>query len=895
MLTLIFPFCFLDPRREHMCTPKKIEEYNNLLKKTKGYLYASWIKDKPFLCLNPKEKSEIVGFICNELLSNKALVHQIDMNVENISKAKKEKWEIEAQLKRLKIIQAKKLRQQQQIVAVTPEVEQQGESATDPAVVEDKDDTLSVASENENPKNNNKKKSAKNNKKVSNSSRKKQQPDPPEDEIDESNMSHNDTNNEAQIAKEMAEDEKMSLEELQKKIDKTLKKLTKKRDELAFISNRVRVHDLGQDRYRRRYHHFAFAGGVYVEAVESCEPWKLATQGMPHFLEDGRETVGFKGQQNKNNGVGVEVEDQAVVGKKEEEEPMEVVVNDNDHMHVDDEPPQLPIKINGNKVEDHHNDKENIVKKEETIKNETNENEKDAIDALSKLGKEILITPKLESKFDVKFMPKVTPNGEKLNLFNHTSNLNMTLNPVILNGAVTITPKDPSLVNNNGSISNGTMGEKPWFSILPLGNPVDHQAKLMDAKNENMFNVDNITPQINALEAKLDELRNMNLDKYRHPIPKEMCHGWWRLSKVEDVNQLEASLNSRGIREQHLITIVKRNLDLLQDQATKSLPDDLVMEPPEEFENNFEWEPDTNNAPPTDKPGDWSKQVALRVDKYILEQVEALEDKVASASMQVPGWKVPNNGDIDSRTFRPGCLYIAGEDNDEVVIDRNDEFGPEATNPVEEARERLMDLELNIERRYLKAPLGFSNTVSLQTITAKINNSIGDADMEDSRGADEEMEQDGDESTTPDESMDKEKALPKGLVTWREGVKNAKTAAQLAMAFYILETSICWQKSIMKAYCQLCHCGDNEDSLLLCDGCDKGYHTYCFKPELKDIPDGDWFCYECINKATGLKHCLVCGKQEGKNLILCSSCPRAYHTTCLSPALSKVRIIRLNY
>jgi hypothetical protein len=62
----------------------------------------------------------------------------------------------------------------------------------------------------------------------------------------------------------MAEDEKMSLEELQKKIDKTLKKLTKKRDELAFISNRVRVHDLGQDRYRRRYHHFAFAGGVYV-------------------------------------------------------------------------------------------------------------------------------------------------------------------------------------------------------------------------------------------------------------------------------------------------------------------------------------------------------------------------------------------------------------------------------------------------------------------------------------------------------------------------------------------------------------------------------------------------------------------------------------------------------
>jgi hypothetical protein len=38
------------------------------------------------------------------------------------------------------------------------------------------------------------------------------------------------------------------------------------------------------------------------------------------------------------------------------------------------------------------------------------------------------------------------------------------------------------------------------------------------------------------------------------------------------------------------------------------------------------------------------------------------------------------------------------------------------------------------------------------------------------------------------------------------------------MAFYILETSIAWHKSIMKAFCQLCHCGDNEDALLLCDG-----------------------------------------------------------------------------
>ena len=154
-------------------------------------------------------------------------------------------------------------------------------------------------------------------------------------------------------------------------------------------------------------------------------------------------------------------------------------------------------------------------------------------------------------------------------------------------------------------------------------------------------------------------------------------------------------------------------------------------------------------------------------------------------------------------------------------------------------------------------------------------------------GASGEREDGDDDDDEGDDDKDKE-VLPKGLVIWRDGLKQATTAAQVAMAFYMLETSIAWHKSIMKAYCQLCHCGDNEDSLLLCDGCDKGYHMYCFKPPLEDVPDGDWYCYECINKATGVKHCLVCGKQTQRNMIHCTSCPRAYHTECLSPALAKV-------
>ena len=34
--------------------------------------------------------------------------------------------------------------------------------------------------------------------------------------------------------------------------------------------------------------------------------------------------------------------------------------------------------------------------------------------------------------------------------------------------------------------------------------------------------------------------------------------------------------------------------------------------------------------------------------------------------------------------------------------------------------------------------------------------------------------------------------------------------------------------------------------MLLCDGCDKGYHIYCVQPPIETIPEGDWFCPACV-------------------------------------------------
>ncbi|MCJ1307395.1 hypothetical protein MMC25_001041 [Agyrium rufum] len=43
--------------------------------------------------------------------------------------------------------------------------------------------------------------------------------------------------------------------------------------------------------------------------------------------------------------------------------------------------------------------------------------------------------------------------------------------------------------------------------------------------------------------------------------------------------------------------------------------------------------------------------------------------------------------------------------------------------------------------------------------------------------------------------------------------------------------------------CPICGEDDNEEVLLLCDGCDMGYHTYCIG--LDSVPLGAWFCETC--------------------------------------------------
>jgi hypothetical protein len=45
--------------------------------------------------------------------------------------------------------------------------------------------------------------------------------------------------------------------------------------------------------------------------------------------------------------------------------------------------------------------------------------------------------------------------------------------------------------------------------------------------------------------------------------------------------------------------------------------------------------------------------------------------------------------------------------------------------------------------------------------------------------------------------------------------------------------------------CQVCQRTDDADQMLFCDNCNGGYHLFCLKPELTQVPVGNWYCSSC--------------------------------------------------
>jgi len=79
--------------------------------------------------------------------------------------------------------------------------------------------------------------------------------------------------------------------------------------------------------------------------------------------------------------------------------------------------------------------------------------------------------------------------------------------------------------------------------------------------------------------------------------------------------------------------------------------------------------------------------------------------------------------------------------------------------------------------------------------------------------------------------------------------------------------------------CHVCDLSEPEDLMLVCDACERGYHTTCCTPPLAHVPDGRWICQLCVR-------CVLCGTRGGPgvtwstNYDVCSRCEAACPQRC---------------
>ncbi|XP_043270703.1 chromodomain-helicase-DNA-binding protein Mi-2 homolog isoform X3 [Venturia canescens] len=90
-------------------------------------------------------------------------------------------------------------------------------------------------------------------------------------------------------------------------------------------------------------------------------------------------------------------------------------------------------------------------------------------------------------------------------------------------------------------------------------------------------------------------------------------------------------------------------------------------------------------------------------------------------------------------------------------------------------------------------------------------------------------------------------------------------------------------------YCEVCQQGGE---IILCDTCPRAYHLVCLEPELEETPEGKWSCPHCESEGAAedddehMEFCRVC--KDGGELLCCDSCTSAYHTHCLNPPLTEI-------
>ncbi|XP_036698232.1 bromodomain adjacent to zinc finger domain protein 1A isoform X1 [Balaenoptera musculus] len=333
-------------------------------------------------------------------------------------------------------------------------------------------------------------------------------------------------------------------------------------------------------------------------------------------------------------------------------------------------------------------------------------------------------------------------------------------------------------------------------------------------------------------------------DSVQLPKPVHKPNRWCFYSSCEQLDQLIEALNSRGHRESAL------KETLLQEK--RRIYAQLARFSEEKF--HFSDKPQTDSKPTYSRgrssnaydPSQMSaeRQLELRLRDFLLDiedriyqgtlgAIKVTDRNVWRSALESGRYELLNEENKEN-----GIIKTVNEDVEEMEIDEqakvivkdrllgiktespstvstNASTPQSVSNVVHYLAMALFQIEQGIERRFLKAPLG----------RLPISSSFVWSDASDSG-----------------------RSYKTVLDRWRESLLSSASLSQVFLHLSTLDRSVIWSKSILNARCKICRKKGDAENMVLCDGCDRGHHTYCVRPKLKTVPEGDWFCPECRPK-----------------------------------------------
>ncbi|XP_069389334.1 bromodomain adjacent to zinc finger domain protein 2B isoform X3 [Paralichthys olivaceus] len=813
---------------------------------TESAALALSLRTKAFQAHSPSQKASMLAFLVNELCCSKAVISEIDKNIDHMTNLRKDKWVVEGKLRKLRSIHTKRT------------------GKRDSSVGGDDSHTFVIPTARSKCK-----------RKEGDSEEEEDDDDDSEDQGDDDDEEEEDSGGKKGKKVEICEEEddsvhSASVEELEKQIEKTYKQQSQIRQKLLDSSHSLRSMMIGQDRFKRRYWVLPECGGIFVEGMESSEGYEeleKERQETAQMIRIKEEQLEETKMQVVSSPAPSTDRDTATPESQQDKDSLNLFLQKPGSLSKLSKLLEVAKMARFSNINPYNSQNSSSAKIPSTASYPSHPSSQTGIshspppattlqglaDKTDTSGPYPLCAPQLKGSPWITSSPQSVLQDDQLTkiLMEKSSQWFSLLPrspcdeysvtsgsspPASSSSPHTVSTKSPSSLSPNPPAAAGyaapaginnmhspvlqqvksgihqsgltlcdtssaaTSLSLPFGTSLP---PVlDLASQHAEGSGSRVFLLvnNNTVNKLETPEALRDKppcaffpaVEAAKTQDYPRPlpIPEEMLHGWWRVSDVHELHSLVKSLHSRGIREKVLQKQFQKHMEFVTQLCANSKDafDVAKLEKEEVSEKTVE---------------SWCvEEQAMEVDISLLQQVEALERRVVSASLQIKGWMhLEPQSEREDLVYHEHKLISSPAPENKCQRETSPEklpgsVGRRPNNPLDIAVIRLAELERNIERS-------------------------------------------SEDEVTP------------GMRLWHKALGEVRSSAQLSLCIQQLQKSIAWERSIMKVHCHRCQKGDNEELLLLCDGCDKGCHTYCHKPKITTVPDGDWFCPTCVAKESG--------------------------------------------